>query len=76
MLSCFEREKKGNDGNHHIILSSGHGGSKAKLETVSDEEFRDNATNSLFTVYDLIICEYKYRYFSLSFWGDLLYYRP
>ena len=70
MLSCFSREKKGNDGNHHIvILSSGHGGSKAKLETVSDEEFRDNATNSLFTVYDLISCEYKYRYFSLSFLG-------
>ena len=50
-----------------LFLSSGHGGSKAKLETVSDEDFRDIATNSLFTVYDLIICEYKYRYFSLSF---------
>jgi len=54
MLSCFKREKKGIDGHRHVILSSGHGGSKAKLETVSDEEFRDNATNSLFTVYDLI----------------------
>ena len=69
MLSCFKRERKGIDGHRHVILSSGHGGSKAKLETVSDEEFRDNATNSLFTVYDLISCEYKYRYFSLSFLG-------
>ena len=68
MLSCFKRERKGIDGHRHIIISSsGHGGSKAKLETVSDEDFRDIATNSLFTVYDLIICEYKYRYFSLSF---------
>ena len=67
MLSCFKRERKGFDGHRHVILSSGHGGSKAKLETVSDEDFRDIATNSLFTVYDLIICEYKYRYFSLSF---------
>jgi len=57
------KEKNKSDGLCHF--SSGHGGSKAKLETVSDEDFRDIATNSLFTVYDLIICEYKYRYFSL-----------
>ena len=51
------------------------GGSKAKFETVSDEDFRDNATNSLFTVYDLIICEYKYKF--LSYLGaDLVNYRP
>ena len=69
MLSCFERKNKGRDGHCHIILPSGHGGSKAKLETVSDEDFRDNATNSLFTVYDLINCEYKYRYFLCHFGG-------
>ena len=71
----FERKKKGRAGHRHIILPTCHGGSKAKLETVSDEDFRDIATNSLFTVYDLIICEYKYKF--LSYLGaDLVNYRP
>jgi len=57
MWSCFERgysRREKDKRRNNIILTSGHGGSKAKLETVSDEDFRDNATNSLFTVYDLI----------------------
>ena len=46
----------------HLVMEA----QKLSLK-LSDEDFRDIATNSLFTVYDLIICEYKYRYFSLSF---------